>query len=32
MGLSTIAVAIDASPIDKKFTPIEVMPEYQRIY
>jgi hypothetical protein len=29
MGLSTIAVAIDASPIDKKLTPIEVMPEYQ---
>jgi hypothetical protein len=32
MGLFAIAVAIDASPIDKKLTPIEVMPEYLRIY
>jgi hypothetical protein len=32
MGLFAIAVAIDASPsLDKKLTPNEVMPEYQRI-
>jgi hypothetical protein len=30
MGLFAIAVAIDASPIDKKLTPIEVMTEYLR--
>jgi len=29
MGLFAIAVAIDASPIDKKLTSIEVMTEYQ---